>query len=271
MTKKENQNLWTNGKGDSVNFISELAPGYNLKSYVTLSIKSMKEMIKTYKVISNGTGKGKNVNYTWYLGNYSLKEIGAPSGTINIYSLFIDAGDSKYVITIGGLPENFKAMEPTFKNIMKSISLDKTYKKIIDNKGGLRIIKKSFSIEIPNGWVKNQTKDMWVDPKTRASINAVSENAPGYNLTTYLDLSLKNMKKMIPSYKLIEKTTRKVNGKTLGILLGEFTMNNMEIKLYSVVMDSNGMKYVLSIGGPKKSFDSLNKTFNKVINSLKKL
>lgn len=269
--KNGNKNLWTNGKGDSVNLISETAPGYKLKAYVALSIKNMKKMIKTYKVISNGKGKGKNVNYAWYLGNYSLKEVGAKSGTINIYSLFIDAGSSKYVVTIGGLPENFKTMDPIFKKIMKSITLNTSYKKVVDNKGGLKVINKVFSIEVPNGWVKQQGRDMWIDPKTRSSVNAVSENATAYNLNAYLDLSLKNMKKMIPSYKLIKKTTRKVNGNTLGILLGEFEMNKMEIKLYSVVMDSNGMKYVLSVGGPKKSFKLLNKTFNKIINSLKKL
>ncbi len=48
-------------------------------------------------------------------------------------------------------------------------------------------------------------------------------------------------------------------------------MKKMDIKLYSVVMDSDGMKYVLSVGGPKSSFKSLDKIFNKIINSMKKL
>jgi len=269
--KNPGKNLWTNGKGNSVNIISEAAPGYTLKAYVDLSIKNMKKMIKTYKVISKGEGKGKNVTYMYYLGTYSLTEVGAASGSINIYSLFVDAKDTKYVITIGSLPQNFKEMDSTLKKIMKTISLNTSYKKVVDNKGGIKVIGNKVSVDVPNGWAKTQGRDMWIDPLTRSSINVIVENATGYTLDSYLDLSLKNMKKMIPSYKLTEKTKRKVAGRELGILLGEFTINNVEIKLYSVVMNLDGVKYVLSVGGPKKSFKSLSKTFNKIINSFKKL
>jgi hypothetical protein len=269
--KSGNQNLWTDGKGNSVNIISESAPTYTLKAYVDLSLVNMKKMIKTYKVISETKGKGTNVDYIGYFGEYSLTEVGAKSGSIKIYSLFVDAKDTKYVVTIGGLPDNFKQKDIIFKKIMKSITLNSNFKKVVNNKGGVKVIAEKVSINVPDGWVKSEGRDMWIDPVTNSSVNMVTENAAAYTLESYLELSLTNMKKMIPSYVLIKKSYKQVNGNKIGVLLGEFTMSNMNIKLYSVVLDIAGMKYVLSIGGPKKSFDSLNKTFENILNSFKKL
>ena len=266
-----NKTLWSDGLGNSLNVISEEGKNISLDAYVKLSIKSMKKMLPSYKVISFRDGKSKNAKYTAYLGEYSLKDIGAPSGSIKLYSVFLDAKNLKYVITIGGLPEQFKEKDRLFKTMIDSIVLDLSYKKNIDNKGGVKTVDGKISFFIPSGWNKKEGRDMWVEPVSYSSINVIKEYAPTLKMDAYLNLSLKNLKKTIKTYSLIKRTVKTVNGNKLGILFGEFTMSGMNLKLYSVVIDLNGTKYVLSIGGPSKTFTQVDKDFNKIINSIKKL
>jgi len=162
--------------------------------------------------------------------------------------------------------ENTKVEKKTTKDLVKN-----DVKKKVVLKEGMQVVKKKVAFWVPKGWTKQASRDMWIDPVTHSSVNVITENAASYKLEAYLTLSLNNMKKAIKTYKLIKRETKTINGNKIGMLLGEFTMQGMDIKLYSVVIDVKGMKYVLSIGGPKSSFKSLEATFNKVISSIVKL
>jgi hypothetical protein len=137
-------------------------------------------------------------------------------------------------------------------------------KSIPSTKAGIKSYQR-VSLWIPAGWT-DKTK-MWVDTITYSSANISLESQPTLSLSEYMSQAKVTMKKMIPTYNVLSESKKMLNGREAAILLGEFTQSGMKLKIYSVVIDLDGMKYVLTVGGPEKSFDKMKPTFQKIINS----
>ncbi len=142
----------------------------------------------------------------------------------------------------------------------------KTEKKEIDKKENYNTYTSDkYSFIYPKSWKKKEKNLLWVS-ETGSSVNLIPEKS-SMNHSEYIKTSLKNMKKSIPSYKLINQETKTINGITTTILYGKFNMYDNNLRIYSVIFDGDKIKYVLTLGGLDSNFDNDKEIFLEIMNS----
>ncbi len=248
---------------NNLNYISESSAALSFDAYIKLSKTNMKKAIPSYVVISEKRTKIDGKPAIILLGTFEMY-----NNKLKMYSVIVDEGATKSVITIGGTLANFDKANSNFIHIINSYKKDPNFvmpaKSIPSTKAGVKSYKR-VSLWIPAGWTDKEK--MWVDTVTYSSANISLESQPTLSLSEYMSQAKVTMKKMIPSYTVLSESKKTLNGREAAILLGEFTQSGMKLKIYSVVIDLDGMKYVLTVGGPEKTFDKMNPTFQKIINS----
>ncbi|GEM_PF-541557 len=258
--------------GNSVNLQIEES-SLNMSKYVTASLKEMKKSIPSYEKLGEYNKKINGMNVVILDGKFSMYE-----NDLRLYSVIFDGGNTKYVLTVGGLNDYFESYKDVFNKIIESFKLN-TEETEVDtgsnesesdvNYTTYTDVKGVYSFKYPSNWTQSKGKIMWT-ASNGSSVNLIPE-ASTMRLSEYVKASIKNMKASIPSYELINQESKKINGITTTILYGKFNMYNNDLRIYSVIYDGNGIKYVLTLGGLDSNFDNDNPTFQDVIESFKLL
>ena len=102
------------GTGNNVNLIIEKT-SMNMDAYVKLSKTNMKKAIPSYELIKqeNRLINGKKASIL--LGKFKMQGV-----MLEMYSIIINEGDQKIVVTVGGLMKNFNPAKSDFVHIFNS-------------------------------------------------------------------------------------------------------------------------------------------------------
>ncbi len=116
--EKDKKNImWKASNGSSVNLITEKS-SMKIPEYVKASLKNMKKSISSYVLISQETKTINDITATILYGKFNMY-----NNNLRIYSVIFDGGNTKYVLTLGGLDSSFDNDKKTFHKIINSFSL----------------------------------------------------------------------------------------------------------------------------------------------------
>ncbi|MBN2693958.1 hypothetical protein JXR93_04775 [bacterium] len=267
-TYKGQNDMYVGADGSSINVQVE-ASALSMEDYISASLKEMRKSFPDYKLEQQlvHTINGKEAHEL--VGTFTYSNIKMKLKSI----IFTKDASTKIVVTIGGLADNFNKNLDVFEKIQASIvfessSATTTVAPTTSSSAGVfKDPAGKYSFWVPTGWNRSGDKTMFVSSKG-SSVNLLTEVAD-MNLDDYGDLSLKNMKSQIPSYELIKREKKVINGVSTVVLYGKFNMYNNDLRIYSVIYDGGTTKYVLTLGGLDSNFDADNSNFLKSMESFK--
>ncbi|MBN2694356.1 hypothetical protein JXR93_06810 [bacterium] len=140
--------------------------------------------------------------------------------------------------------------------------------KKIDYSNGKKTVSNDSVVSFwtPQDWEQMEDKEIWIEKISASSMN-LQKDKNDMDLIKYSQLAIENIKKIYPSFSIISNEIKDSFGSQMMVISGELTIYGYQMRSYSLILDKNSIKYVLTIGCKRENFKTNRDIFLKIINS----
>lgn len=127
----------------------------------------------------------------------------------------------------------------------------------------------------PEGWTDlgNASKPVFANSANGTNVNLLSETIPtGYNLTSYMDASITNIKSGLGD-KIegdISQEYVKLNGRDASIISYTISQNSTKVRIKQACFIDNEIAYILTVATTENNYEQETEIIDNIISSLKK-
>lgn len=127
----------------------------------------------------------------------------------------------------------------------------------------------------PEGWTDlgNESKPVFANSANGTNVNLLSETIPtGYNLTSYMDASITNIKSGLGD-KIegdISQEYVKLNGRDASIISYTMSQNSTKVRIKQACFIDNEIAYILTVAATENNYEQETEIMDNIISSLKK-
>ncbi len=140
--------------------------------------------------------------------------------------------------------------------------------KKIDYSKGRKIVSADSTVSfwVPEDWEKQDGREFWSEKNSHCSMN-IQKDINDMSLGEYSQLAMENIKKIYPSFTTIINEIKDSFGDKMALIHYELVIHGNKMVTYSLIMDKNSIKYVLTTGCKESDFKKNSDIFFKIINS----